>query len=130
MSELYCRLYIDTDDDRASVQALINALLPTAFRAVIVDAPVFKNSAFDARARLRKRYDPLECSPLTSEVSAIDESSANVEPFQAGLVRLVRELRTLGYLTTASCDFEERVSEATGWNWSVQTTEPPGRNHG
>lgn len=127
MSEPYCRLYIDTDDDRAGVQAAIDAYLPQAFEELVVEAPVFKNTGFEPRARARNRYDPIECSPLTAEVGAFDESAEHVEPFQTGLVRLVAELRARGYFVTASCDFEERVTEETGWNWSTQTTEPPGR---
>ena len=46
---------------------------------------------------------------------------------QAGLVQLIVELRAKGYLITASCDFEEWVAKETGWNWSTETTEPPGR---
>jgi hypothetical protein len=127
MPEPYCRLYIDTDDDRASVQSAIDAHLPQAFEGIIVDAPVFKNTGFEPKARARRPYDPIECSPLTAEVGAGDEPSEYVEPFQAGLVRLVIELRARGYFVTASCDFEERVARETGWNWSDRTTEPPGR---
>ena len=111
MAEPYCRLYIDTDDDRAGVQAAIDAYLPKAFQELATGARVFKNTAFELSARARRRYDPIECSPLTAEVGAIDESSEHVEPFQAGLVRLVGELRARGYFVTASCDFEERVAK-------------------
>lgn len=127
MSEPYCRLYIDTDDDRAVVQAAIDACLPRVFHELVVGAPVFKNTGFEPSARGRRRYDPIECSPLTAEVGAIDESPEQSEPFEAGLVRLVVGLRARGYFVTASCDFEERVAKETGWNWSTQTTEPPGR---
>lgn len=127
MPEPYCRLYIDTDDDRASVQAAIDAYLPQAFERIIVDAPVFKNIGFAPKARARRPYDPIECSPLTAEVCAVDERPEHVEPFEAGLVRLVAELRARGYFVTASCDFEDRVAKETGWNWSARTTEPPGR---
>lgn len=67
MPEPYCRLYIDTDDDRASVQAAINAHLPHAFEGIIVNAPLFKNIGFEPKARTRRPYDPIECSPLTAE---------------------------------------------------------------
>jgi hypothetical protein len=130
MSEPYCRLYIDTDDDRASVQAVIDTYLPRAFEGVVVDAPVFKNTGFEPGARVKHPYDPIECSPLTAEVGTIDERPDDVTPFQAGLVRLVAELRRRGYFVTASCDFEERVTEETGWNWSTKSTEPPGRTRG
>ena len=129
MLEPYCRLYIDTDEDRSRVRSTMDECLRAAFQGIMVDASVFKNTAFDAHARARRRYDPIECSPLTSEVCAIDERPEHVEPFQAGTVRLIRELRARGYTVTASCDFEERVSQETGWNWSMENTEPPGRAH-
>lgn len=127
MSESYCRLYIDTDEARGTVQTAIDRLLPKAFSALVVEAPVFRNKAFDARARSNPRYDPIKSSALTSEVGAIDERSDTIEAFQAGLILLVNETRKLGWFVTASCDFEERVSHETGWNWSTMTTEPPGR---
>lgn len=127
MSETDCRLYIDTDDDRTIVQAAIDAYLRQAFQELVVDAPVFRNVDFTFDARARRQYDPIRCSPLTAEVGAIDESPGSAEPFQVGLIDLIVELRGRGYLVTAACDFEERVAKATGWNWSVQTTEPPGR---
>lgn len=130
MSEPYCRLYIDTDEDRRSVQDAIDAFLRDAFDGLIVDAPTRKNVGYVEAARSRRPYDPVECSPLTSEVCAIDERAEHVEPFQAGVVRLVRYLRTRGYVVTVSSDFEDRVIRETGWNWSTTTTEPPAGRDG
>jgi hypothetical protein len=127
MSEPYCRLYIDTDDDRQSVQDAVDAVLREAFGELRVDAPVRKNTGFVSAARSRYPYDPIACSPLTSEVASIDERPEDVPHFQTGTVQLVRRLRACGYVVTASCDFEDRVARETGWNWSTQATEPPGR---
>lgn len=128
MSEHYCRLYIDTDDERTRVQESVDDCLPAAFRELSVDARVLRNTGFDVRARSRQRYDPIECSPLTAEVSAIEERAEHREPFYAGMVLLISSLRTRGYLVTASCDFEDRIAKETDWNWSTRTTEPPGRH--
>lgn len=128
MSDLYCRLYIDTDDERTRVQEAVDVCV-AAFQELSVDARVFRNTGFDVHARSRRSYDPIECSPLTAEISAMEERAEHGEPFQAGTVLLINDLRARGYLVTASCDFEDRIARETGWNWSTRTTEPPGRHH-
>lgn len=72
-------------------------------------------------------YDPILCSALTAEVALDEEQSEFAERFQAGVVRLVEMLRSRGAFVAASCDFEERIAQETGWNWSARTAEPPGR---
>jgi hypothetical protein len=105
----------------------VDNVLASAFDGLSADAQVLRNKSFDAQARAQSAYDPVLCSALTAEVSAEDEKSQAVEAFQNGVIRLVQLLRARGAHVTASCDFEDRVAQETGWNWSARTTEPPGR---
>lgn len=121
----YCRLYIDTDQPIAAVQDALDASIPPAFEGLAVEGPVFRNVHFQDQSQTP--YDPVECSRWTAEVGTIEESPVHANAFQAGVVRLITALRARGYVVTASCDFEDFVADETGWNWSSETPEPPGR---
>ncbi|WP_210183329.1 hypothetical protein, partial [Methylobrevis pamukkalensis] len=47
--------------------------------------------------------------------------------FQSGVAALVSNLREGGRFVTASCDFEDLIADETGWNWTEDQPEPPGR---
>lgn len=119
----YCRLYIDTRETREVVQALLNAKVSGRFRPLEVFATVFKNHGY-AQVRATP-YDPIGASQWTADVDAEDTSTEAFETFRSGLCGVIRELRKVGLIVTASCDFEEQVAAETGWNWTEAHPEPP-----
>jgi hypothetical protein len=123
----YCKLYIDTDEDIAVLEAAVKRASDAIFSGIDVEAPVFRNEDFDAGARSRAPYDFIESSRYYIELGTIEEVPEQIPDFQSGVARLVRSLREEGRFVTASCSFEDVIADGTGWNWTEETPEPPGR---
>lgn len=121
----YSRLYIDTVEDRDTIQALLNLSATSDFGKLIVDAPVFKNHSYDPSQASQRPYDPITASIWTAEVDTDANDPESFGIFQNGVIEMIRGLRAQGLRVSASCDFEDRVAAETGWNWSVDTPEPP-----
>lgn len=122
----YCRLYIDTNESRGVVQTLLDGLTSSRFKHIQVSAALFKNDGYDPAGGSCKPYDPIEASRWTAELDAEESSPEAFETFQAGVSVLIRDFRRAGFAVTASCDFEDRVTIETGWNWTVETPKPSG----
>ncbi|KCZ52926.1 hypothetical protein HY29_17860 [Hyphomonas beringensis] len=122
----YCKLYIDTDEDEGDLELALADAAASAFADVRVEYPVYPNDDFDPSSRARMPYDFIQCSRYYVELGTL-ERAAELPDFQSGVAVFVRSLRDNGRIVTAACDFEELIADATGWNWSESTPEPPGR---
>lgn len=123
----YCKLYIESGEDLNDLQGEINRLVGGIFTEADVEAPLFKNEDFDSQRSSENIYDPVYSSQFYVELGLIDENDSHVTGFQTGAVELIKLLRRNRFVT-ASCDFEELIAAETGWNWTEETPEPPGRN--
>lgn len=123
----YCKLYIDTDEDIDDLDAELNRLRVSVFEGVAVEAPLYRNENFDAVAREKSPYEFIESSRFYAEVGTIEEVPEQLASFQSGVAALVSNLREGGRFVTASCDFEDLIADETGWNWTEDQPEPPGR---
>lgn len=121
----YCRLYIDTAESREAVQTLLNRSAFSHFGELRVEAQVFKNDFYEPGRTKHLTYDAIAASIWTAEVDTEANEAVSFEVFQIGMVEMIRGLRARGMRVTASCDFEDIVAQETGWNWSVDTPEPP-----
>jgi len=84
--------------------------------------------SFVPSSRAKPSYEFVDCSRYYVELGTLEQVSEQLSGFQSGVGVLVKRLREEGRFVTASCDFEDAIAEATGWNWSEDTPEPPGRN--
>ena len=123
----YCKLYIDTDEDIEKLKIVLNNVLADIFVDIAVEAPVYRNENFNPSSRLKAPYNFIECSRYYIEMGTEEEVSDQVSRFQSGVAAAVKSLRDEGRFVTASCDFEDVIADATGWNWTRSNPEPPGR---
>ena len=122
-----CELYIDTEDGAEEIERSVNQATREAFLDLDVSVVIYRNEDFEPSARQRSPYSAIECSRYYAEVAAIGAPIGRLEEFQVGTAALVRGLRAGGRFVSASCDFEEVIASLTGWNWSRDQAEPPGR---
>lgn len=124
--QAFCELYIDTDESAEEIDVAVRREGQEAFGGLNVEVVTYRNEDFEPSARRRSPYSAVECSRYYSEITApAAEDRAN--EFQSGTATLVRALREGGRFVTASCDFEEVIADVTGWNWTKENPEPPGR---
>lgn len=123
----YCKLYVDTDEDVGNLESALDGAATEAFAGIGVEYPVYRNEDFDPSAREKVPYDFIECSRYYVELGTLEQVPDQLSDFQSGVAVLVKSLREDGRFVTASCDFEDDIAAATGWNWSESTPEPPGR---
>ncbi len=123
----YCKLYIDTDDDRDSLEQLLASQAAIAFGDLNVDVDVRRNEDFVAPARSATPYDFILASRFYVDVGLADENIDDVAGFQFGITQLISQMRDGQRIVTASCDFEAAIIAATGWNWTRDNPEPPSR---
>lgn len=122
-----CVLYIETNEEIDALTATTYRLVDEIFEQTPAEAVVYRNKNFKETSQRTSPYDFIECSKYYAEISVIDEAPEHIPSFQTGIARLVSDLRNKSRFVTASCNFEEFIADQTGWNWTTETTEPPGR---
>lgn len=123
----FCKLYIDTDEQIAEFLDVLNKSKFSIFNGVPVEVLTYRNEDFKAASRKLAPYDFIECSRYYVDVGVVREISEQILDFQYGVARLVSNLRDGRRFVIASCDFEDVIIEKTGWNWTKDAPEPPGR---
>ena len=121
----YSRLYIDTVESRDAIQTLLNRSASSDFAELSVDAAVFKNHGYEPARAKDLNYDPITASIWTAEIDSESTAPESFDVFQRGVIEMIRGLRARGIRVTASGDFEDRIAVETGWNWSVDSPDPP-----
>lgn len=127
-NQYFCELYVDTDEDMGNLEAALDDAAANAFADARVEYPVFPNDNFDPASQDKVPYDFIECSRYYVELSTVEQVPDQLADFQSGVATLVRSLREKGRFVTASCEFEDAIADATGWNWTESNPEPPGRS--
>jgi len=122
----YLELYIDTDESAEEIEVAVKREGREAFGRLNVEVVTYRNEDFEPSARQRSPYSAIECSRYCAEITALGTED-RADEFQSGTAALVRALRAGGRFVTASCDFEEVIADLTGWNWTRDEPEPPGR---
>ncbi|HEY0151432.1 MAG TPA: hypothetical protein VGB92_05505 [Longimicrobium sp.] len=123
----YCTLYVDTVEPIDDLQAALDEACDRIFKGIGVEAPAYRNDGFDADARSRVPYQFIQCSRYFVELGTLEEVPEQLADFQSGVAEVVRSLREEGRFVTAACCFEDLIADNTGWNWTGDTPEPPGR---
>ncbi len=123
----YCKLYVDTDEDIGMLETALDDAVAKALAGIGVEYPVYDNENFDPGSRNNVPYDFIECSRYYVELGTVDQVPDQLSAFQSGVAAVVKQLREEGRFVTASCDFEDTIADATGWNWTEDKPEPPGR---
>lgn len=123
----FCELYIDTDESIEEIEVAVIREGRGAFGDLNVEMVTYRNEDFEPSSRQRSPYSAIECSRYYAEITTLSASIDREDEFQSGTVALVRALREGGRFVTASCDFEEVIAGLTGWNWTRDKPEPPGR---
>lgn len=127
MDPLFCELYIDTDEKIEELEKAIGRASEHAFADISVGIVVYRNDDFDASAKERYPYSSIEASQYLAEVAPQTDLSEQPTQYQLGVARLIEALREPGRFVSASCDFEDLIAAETGWNWTRDQPEPPGR---
>jgi hypothetical protein len=125
--QLFCELYIDTDESAEELENAMNQAGREAFRDLSVEVVTYRNEDFEPPTRQCSPHSAIECSRYYAEVAARSAPIDRADEFQSGTAALVRALREGGRFVSASCDFEGVIADLTGWNWSRDNPEPPGR---
>lgn len=121
----YCKLYIDSSEERPELQEIIDRRLKEYFQEIEVEAPVFDNENFTGETDHRSQFYPIERSRFYVEVDSECTRNDLIAEFQQGIARLVQWLREGGRFVVASCEFEDLIVSETGWNWTPETPVPP-----
>lgn len=124
----YCSLYVDTGESRDELSRKVKQLLREELYGRVLEVLTYRNDIFEAAAEDEMPYDFIKCSRYYLEVYALEEETPDqMAQFQSGVAELISDLRKAGRFVTASCVFEELITEKTGWNWTTDDPEPPGR---
>jgi len=123
----YCKIYVDTDDDIEKLQTALDDAVAEAIVGIRVEYPAYENENFDPGSGNNVPYDFIERSRYYVDLGTIEQVPDQLPAFQSGVATVVKHLRAEGRFVTASCDFEDVIADATGWNWTEDKPEPPGR---
>ena len=123
---LYCKLYLTCDDPWTDAAATVAAAVAATavFGDMAVSTVVRRNDGF-VPSRLGD-YDCIEDACYSVEIDADEEEPGRLADFIAGVGSLVMSLRARGWVVTVSSDFEEEITNRTGWNWTEAAPNPPG----
>lgn len=129
MSDLYyCKIYIDTEASIEEIETVLADVVADTLEGISVEYPVYRNENFYPAARKNVPYEFVECSRYYVEMGVEENTPEGLSIFHSAVVAVIRRLREAGCFATASCDFEDVVAEATGWNWTEGNPEPPNRD--
>jgi len=126
--ELYCRLYIQSELSKEELKDLFATFLNGTMSGFSV-----ANSSLLADVRENCHYNSQRLhdeqrfvfSRYTAEVEPLESECVDSDVYIECVCDLISKLRRSGVLVTASCEFEEIVSEKTGWNWTETSREHP-----
>lgn len=121
-----CILYIDTDEKSDDIENIVHSVAREVFGNLPVLESTHRNDGFKAPLSANDSYDFTERSRYYSEVD-VDEDEKYLPAFRSGVVAMVKKLREGRRFVTAVCDFSDLVARETGWNWTDEHPEPPGR---
>ena len=133
ITELYCRLYVNSVSDEATLLQKIAKYIGgnVAMRSVsdaIMHIRLSKNDTYLPNSISNR--DEFVQYPYTAEVHPSHEIFEHIEPVEPGtyidlVCEIITKLRQSGDLVVASCDYEDLIVEKTGWNWSEKTPRHP-----
>ncbi|MEM7790420.1 MAG: hypothetical protein AAF546_03370 [Verrucomicrobiota bacterium] len=125
--EPYCRLYFQANVELSELLSKCAELLNGSLNGRTVQNALLyltakENDDFDeGRFRLEKRF---VFARYTAELEGLD-LDVDEDKFVQVVCDLVSSLRDYGIQVAASCEFEDRVIEKTGWNWSESSPDHP-----
>ena len=129
--DLYCRLYIQSDLSMEDLERLFATCAqgkPNNFSvsSSLLFVTIRNNDSYDIeRFRTEERF---VFARFTAEVEPLVETTDS-DAYIDQLCNVICSLRNKGLLVTASCEFEDVISQKTGWNWSAdQRQQPPIRS--
>ena len=131
--DLYCRLYVKSDDDEKKLRERISRIFGGRIsgRSIsdeFIDFRVTKNDAFLPDSM--DQHGGFVYFPYTAEVHPKKEFFEDTELNGSEiyidlLVHVIIELRKSGAQVVASCEYEDLIAKRTGWNWSEETPGHP-----
>jgi|GEM_PF-4332749 len=148
----YCRLFLHADVSHSELMSHCRSLLGgfasgRRLTTPLLDVYLKESENFDEeRFKVEKRFVfarytaevDARCTPeqLSTRYTTGSDTRYTADPdpvepdvdenaFVDCVCQLISGLRRLGVLVVASCDFEEKVIEKTGWNWTFSSREHP-----
>jgi len=114
---LYCKIFIDTNEDMEGVLSSISDIVSVYRWTIISDSmeiDLRKNEDFSKKERVVK-----EDGFLYSRYYLDIESKENVkqEQYILSIATLLENLWTLGYKVVTACDFEEELPRKGGYRY-------------
>lgn len=113
-----CRLWIDAPVTFEAVQAALVSEIAIQFKGRTIACDLDRNDDFDPCRK--DKNDFISTSAWTAWLETLQPEEPAPDEFEAGICRLIFNLRKGGFLITAACDFEDRVIVETGWNWTAE----------
>lgn len=120
----YCKLYIDTGTDQAELESEFAQGFGERVKLPGVEYTVFPNDLYKGADPVSLR-DPIARSRYYVEIDSDPSIVFADDDFCAEIAALVIWLRQRCDYVVASCDFENYITEATGWNWTPERPLPP-----
>lgn len=118
---LYCKLFVDTDEDYEYTVNLISNIISAKsekwnITSNIMEIEVNKNEDFDKL----KRFENIKGFLFSRYYLDIDpKTNINVEDYISSIAKLLEGLWSNGFKATAACDFEEELPRKGGYRFNI-----------
>jgi len=121
----YCKIYIDSNADKAAMDSLLDEGVALFFGGGVVECDVFRNEVYFSNAASESLTYPIDRSRYYVEIDTDSDVMVTEDAFRLGVWKMIVWLRERAIFVVASCDFEDYVVEITGWNWTPEQPLPP-----
>jgi len=120
--DLYCKIFIDTDEERELVlNSIANTVAGNIKRWIIstnyIEIELRKNDDFNETLRFEEQ-DGFLYSRYYLELEPIDDT--NQEQYISNIAMLLEKLWLLGYKAVTACDFENELPRKGGYKYEKE----------
>ncbi|NLR74369.1 hypothetical protein [Leeia aquatica] len=115
----YCKLYIDANFDLDEMEGVFALGFKECICISMAEYSLFVNDSRVEGASITSSTYPVDRSRYYVEIDSVSNMD-NEDNFNRALVELVIWLRLKCDFVVASCDFEDYITEVTGWNWTPE----------
>ena len=122
----YCKIFVATDKPIEEVRRLVSMQVSEIFEDIEVDADVSRNDNFLSEWGQVEAFDFIENCQFFVDLALVEEYVKLTDQFHSNAAELVCGIRKSIGIAVASCEFEDKIVDFCGWNWTVNNPNPPG----
>lgn len=122
----YCKIFVATDKSIEDVSRLVSVQVSEIFEDTEVEADVYRNDNFLSEWDRVQAFDFIENCQFFVDLVLVDENAKLTNEFHSNAAKLVNGIRRSIGIAVASCEFEDKIVDFCGWNWTVNNPNPPG----